>query len=130
MPWPPVWLISSPSMPTSRSRPAARLLSPPGSGQRRIWFDPPSVEPRIDTLQLRGSRFPRYTGKGCAPGGEPIFYYPLEPEGQRDACFVAVGTAEFAVAAEPLRLTAVKGFEYRLIGETVNAPRLDFFAVS
>ena len=31
-------------------------------------------------------------GKGYAPRGEPIFYYPLEPGGMRDAFFVAVGS--------------------------------------
>ena len=63
-------------------------------------------------------------GKGYAPRGEPIFYYPLEPGGRRDAFrdafFVAVGAAEFDVPAGPLRLTAVKGFEYRIIGKTVD----------
>ena len=38
-------------------------------------------------------------GKGYAPRGEPIFYYPLEPGGMRDAFFVAVGSAEFDVPA-------------------------------
>ena len=59
-------------------------------------------------------------GKGYAPRGEPIFYYPLEPGGKRDAFFVAVGSAEFDVPAGPLKLTAVKGFEYRLIAKTVD----------
>ena len=34
-------------------------------------------------------------GKGYAPRGEPIFYYPLEPGVPRDAFLVAVGSAEF-----------------------------------
>ena len=59
-------------------------------------------------------------GKVYAPRGAPIFYYPLEPGGKRDAFFVAVGSAEFDVPAGPLKLTAVKGFEYRLIAKTVD----------
>ncbi len=59
-------------------------------------------------------------GKGYAPRGEPIFYYPLEPGGKRDAFFVAVGQAEFDVPAGGLRLTAVKGYEYRISASNVD----------
>ncbi len=59
-------------------------------------------------------------GKGYAPRGEPIFYYPLEPGGDRDAFFVAVGEAEFDVPAGGLRLTAVKGYEYRISSSSVD----------
>ena len=59
-------------------------------------------------------------GKGYAPRGEPIFYYPLEPGGGRDAFFVAVGTSEFPVPAGTLKLTAVRGYEYRLSSTTVD----------
>ena len=59
-------------------------------------------------------------GKGYAPRGEPIFYYPLEPGGKRDAFFVAIGSAEFDVPTGPLKLTTVRGFEYRLIAKTVD----------
>lgn len=59
-------------------------------------------------------------GKGYAPCGEPIFYYPLEPGGGRDAFFVAVGTTEFPVPAGVLKLTAVRGYEYRLSSTTVD----------
>ena len=59
-------------------------------------------------------------GKGYAPRGEPIFYYPLEPGRQRDAFFVAVGEAEFAVPAGRLKLTAVRGIEYRLGEKSVD----------
>ena len=58
-------------------------------------------------------------GKGYAPRGEPIFYYPLEPGSSRDAFFVAVGTSDFDVPAGSLKLTAVKGFEYRITAKTV-----------
>ena len=57
--------------------------------------------------------------KGYAPRGEPIFYYPLEPGGRREAFFVAVGEAEFDVPAGDLQLTVVKGPEYRLSSKRV-----------
>ena len=59
-------------------------------------------------------------GKGYAPRGEPIFYNPLEPGDPRDAFLVAVGSAEFHFPVGQLKLTPVKGFEYRLIGKTVD----------
>lgn len=59
-------------------------------------------------------------GKGYAPRGEPIFYYSLEPSGGRDAFFVALGTSEFPVPGGALRLTAVRGYEYRLSSATLD----------
>ena len=59
-------------------------------------------------------------GKGYAPRGEPIFYFPLTPNGKRDGFFVAVGETKFAVPAGRLRLTAVKGYEYRISRSTVD----------
>lgn len=67
-------------------------------------------------------------GKGYAPRGEPIFYYPLDsgaPAGigetvRRDAFFVTLGDSEFDVPAGKVRLTAVKGYEHRLARATVD----------
>ena len=61
-------------------------------------------------------------GKGYAPRGEPIFYYPLDPvrAARRDAFFVLAGEAEFEVPAGELRLTAVRGYEYRLSRKRVE----------
>ncbi len=67
-------------------------------------------------------------GKGYAPRGEPIFYFPLgvaqpaAPGGvaRRDAFFVTLGDAEFEVPAGRSKLTAVKGYEYRLASATVD----------
>ena len=59
-------------------------------------------------------------GKGYAPRGEPIFYYPLEPGGRRDAFYVALGTAEIEVPAGLLQLTAVRGYEYRMHAKSVD----------
>ena len=67
-------------------------------------------------------------GKGYAPRGEPIFYFPLGMPGsteaggapRRDAFFVTLGDAEFDLPAGSLQLTAVKGNEYRLASTTVD----------
>ena len=67
-------------------------------------------------------------GKGYAPRGEPIFYFPLgmpgSPEAgrlpRRDAFFVTLGDAEFQLPAGTLQLTAVKGNEYRLASASVD----------
>ena len=85
------------------------------SGRIRVTVVDQMDRPAAARLYVEAS-----DGKGYAPRGEPIFYYPLEPGGRRDAFFVAVGTAEFDVPAGPLRLTAVKGFEYRISGKTVD----------
>ena len=62
-------------------------------------------------------------GKGYAPRGEPIFYYPLEPiddPRRRDAFFVVMGEAEFDVPAGTLKLAVVRGYEYRLSSKSVD----------
>ncbi len=67
-------------------------------------------------------------GKGYAPRGEPIFYFPLGSSespssggpSHRDAFFVAHGDSEFEVPAGRLKLTAVKGYEYRLASATLD----------
>ena len=85
------------------------------SGRIRVTVVDETDRPTAARLYVEAS-----DGKGYAPRGEPIFYYPLEPGGRRDAFFVAVGTAEFEVPAGLLRLTAVKGFEYRINAKTVD----------
>lgn len=67
-------------------------------------------------------------GKGYAPRGEPIFYFPLGMPGstdaggapRRDAFFVTLGDSEFELPAGSLQLTAAKGNEYRLASKTVD----------
>jgi hypothetical protein len=85
------------------------------SGRVRVTVVDEMDRPAAARLYVEAS-----DGKGYAPRGEPIFYYPLDPGGRRDAFFVAVGTAEFEVPAGPLTLTAVKGFEYRVLAKTVE----------
>ncbi len=85
------------------------------SGKARVTILDELGQPAAARLYVEAS-----DGKGYAPRGEPIFYYPLAPgasrdsAGKRDAFFVATGTSEFDVPARDLALTAVRGFEYRL----------------
>ena len=85
------------------------------SGAVRVKLVDELGEPTAVRLYVESS-----DGKGYAPRGEPIFYYPLEPDGKRDAFFVAVGEAEFEVPAGGLKLTAVKGYEYRIRRASVD----------
>ena len=63
-------------------------------------------------------------GKGYAPRGAPIFYYPLERGGKRDASFVAVGSAEFDVPTGPLKIDCQTG-----MSRTYQVPEHPFWLV-
>ena len=63
-------------------------------------------------------------GKGYAPRGEPIFYYPLEPGGKRDALSVAVGSAESDVPTGPLKIDCQTG-----LSRTYQVPEHPFWLV-
>ena len=63
-------------------------------------------------------------GKGYAPRGEPIFYYPLEPGGKRDALSVAVGSAEFDVPTGRLKIDCQTG-----MSRTYQVPEHPFWIV-
>ena len=62
--------------------------------------------------------------KNYAPRGEPIFYYPLEPGGKRDALSVAVGSAEFDVPAGRLKIDCQTG-----MSRTYQVPEHPFWIV-
>ena len=87
------------------------------SGRVRVKVIDETGRPAAARLYVEAS-----DGKGYAPRGEPIFYYPLDPShaGTRDAFFVLVGEAEFDAPAGSLQLTAVRGYEYRLSGKRVE----------
>ncbi len=93
------------------------------AGKARVKIVDEMGKPTAARLYVEAS-----DGKGYAPRGEPIFYYPLDPGGsdsletgsRRDAFFVAVGEAEFDVPAGGLKLTAVRGYEYRLAAKNVD----------
>ncbi len=59
-------------------------------------------------------------GKGYAPRGEPLFYYPHTPGPQRDAFFIGSGEDEFALPAGRVTVRAVKGVEYRLAERSID----------
>ena len=93
------------------------------SGRVRVKVLDELGEPTAARLYVEAS-----DGKGYAPQGEPIFYYPLglpepPPPGEavrRDAFFVTLGDSAFEAPSGRLKLTAVKGFEYRLSSATVD----------
>ena len=94
-----------------------------GSGRVRVKVLDELGKPTAARLYVEAS-----DGKGYAPRGEPIFYFPLGMPGateaggapRRDAFFVTLGDAEFDLPAGSLQLTAVKGNEYRLASTTVD----------
>jgi len=59
-------------------------------------------------------------GKAYAPPGSPIFYYPLAPSGEREGFFVASGDDTFPVPSGRMRLTALKGTEYRFSERSID----------
>ncbi len=79
------------------------------SGRVRVRILDESGKPSPARLYVRAS-----DGKGYAPAGSPIFYYGLDPGAAREAFFVASGDDEFPAPAGRLRLTALKGVEYRM----------------
>ena len=93
------------------------------SGRIRVKVLDELGEPTAARLYVEAS-----DGRGYAPRGEPIFYFPIGMPGsldaggapRRDAFFVTLGDAEFDLPAGKLQLTAVKGYEYRLASATVD----------
>jgi Tol biopolymer transport system component len=61
-------------------------------------------------------------GKSYSPRGAPIFYQFLDPAAPRAGFFVASGDDEFPAPAGPLKLTALKGIEYRIADRTLDVP--------
>jgi hypothetical protein len=59
-------------------------------------------------------------GKAYCPAGQQIFYYPLDPGQQSQGFFVSSGDDAFPVPAGQVRLTALKGIEYRIAERSVN----------
>ena len=95
-------------------------------GIKSLKFRQPSGQLRVMIRDALGRTAPARLyvqasdGKAYAPQGSAIFYYPLEPGGEREGFFVASGDDLFTVAAGRLRLIARKGVEYRLQERTVD----------
>jgi len=91
-----------------------------------LKFRAPSGRVRVKVLDELGQPTPvrlyvrASDARAYAPSGTQIFYYPLDPGPDRDGFFVGKGEDEFPVPAGPVRLTALKGVEYRILEKTVD----------
>jgi TolB protein len=85
------------------------------SGRVRVKTMDETGQPSPVRLFVRAS-----DSKAYAPAGSQIFYYPLEPGPDREGFFIARGTEEFPVPAGRVRLTALKGVEYRIAERSVD----------
>jgi TolB protein len=85
------------------------------SGQVRVRTQDALGKPTPVRLYVRAS-----DGKAYSPAGSSIFYYPLEPGGQREGFFVASGEERFSVPAGRLQIVAQKGIEYRIAEQNVD----------
>ena len=85
------------------------------SGSVRVEVVDELGEPTPVRLYLSAS-----DGRTYSPTGEPLWFYPLEPGTAPDGFFVPSGNDAFEAPAGELKITAVKGFEYRLAETTVD----------
>ena len=85
------------------------------SGQVRVRIQDALGKPTPVRLYVRAS-----DGKAYSSAGSSVFYYPLEPGGQREGFFVASGEERFSVPAGRLQLVAQKGIEYRIAEQSVD----------
>jgi hypothetical protein len=102
------------------------FLMPAAGGQKRhlrikeLKFQKPSGRVRVRITDEMGQPTPvrlyvrAADGKAYAPQGSELFYYPLDPDGDREGFYVAGPDTEFPAPAGELRLVAVKGIEYRI----------------
>ncbi len=91
-----------------------------------LKFRRPYGRVRVRTLDETGQPVPvrlhniAADQKSYAPPGSPVFYQPLELNQPRVGFFIGRGEDEFPVPAGTLRLTALKGIEYRIAERTVE----------
>jgi hypothetical protein len=85
------------------------------SGQVRLKIRDERDQPTSVRLYARAA-----DGKAYAPPGSPLFYLPLASGGTREGFFIATGDFTLTVPAGPLRLTALKGIEYRNLEQTIS----------
>lgn len=85
------------------------------SGQVRVRVLDELGEPTAVRLYVRAS-----DGKAYYPSGTPVYYYPLDPGGEREGFFIASGDNTFPAPPGPLRLVALKGVEYRIAERTAT----------
>ena len=87
------------------------------SGQVRLKIRDERDQPTSVRLYVRAA-----DGKAYAPPGSPLFYHPYPFGGPREGFFVASGEFSFPAPSGPLRLTALKGIEYRDSEQTITVP--------
>jgi Tol biopolymer transport system component len=93
-----------------------------------LEFRQPAGRVRLHVLDELGEPTPvrlyvsAADGRTYSPPGEPLWFYPLEPGAQPDGFFVSSGDDAFEAPAGRMKITAVKGFEYRLADRAFNVP--------
>jgi|GEM_PF-561059 len=109
------------------------FLMPASGGEKKhvriteLRFARPAARLRVKTLDETGQPSPvrlfvrAADGKAYAPQGAPVFYHALDMGGPREGFFLTHGEDEFAVPAGVVRLTALKGVEYRVAEQSVEA---------
>jgi hypothetical protein len=91
-----------------------------------LKFRRPNGRLRVRALDELGNATPvrlyvrASDGKAYCPAGSPIYFFPLDPDGDREGFFVAGGDDTFPAPAGAVRLAAVKGVEYIPIERTVE----------
>jgi hypothetical protein len=93
-----------------------------------LEFRKPSGRVRLKVLDERGDPTPARVhtiaadGKAYAPAGSPIHFLRLEPKEPEVGFFVGGGDDEFPAPAGLLKITALKGIEYRLAERSIEVP--------
>ena len=99
----------------ARHVPITRLNFRDGGGELSVRVLDELGEPTAARLYVEAQ-----DGKAYTPRGEPVFYYPLTPGDDRPGFFVASGDDSFDAPRGRVRLTAVKGVEYRIAETTAE----------
>jgi dipeptidyl aminopeptidase/acylaminoacyl peptidase len=92
-----------------------------------LKFRRPSGRLRVRVLDELGATTPvrlyvrASDGKAYGPSGAPLFFYPLDPRAGAEGFFLSSGDDTFPVPAGPVRLVALKGFEYEIEERTIDA---------
>ena len=95
-------------------------------GIDKLEFREPSGRVRVEVVDELGEPTPvrlylsASDGRTYSPPGEPLWFYPLTPGNAPEGFFVASGNDAFEAPAGEMKITAVKGFEYRLAEQTVD----------
>ncbi|MBS1828626.1 MAG: CehA/McbA family metallohydrolase [Acidobacteria bacterium] len=118
------------------------FLMPAAGGARKhlkigkLQFKNAAGRVRVKTVDENGTPVPvrlyvkASDGKAYAPQGVPVYYYQLDPGVVREGFFLTSGEDEFVAPAGRLRLSALKGVEYKIAESTVDVPANDVAVVT